>query len=108
MPRLYFAHPGSLEQRTGGTIYDRKVIEALREDGWWVEVLEWPGTFPFPNEDDRLAVAASLADVPDNALVLIDGLALGTLPGWRARSASGCAWPPWCIIPWRWRRACRR
>jgi glycosyltransferase involved in cell wall biosynthesis len=73
--------PGPLDQRTGGTIYDRKVIEALREDGWWVEVLEWPSTFPFPNEDDRLAVAASLAAVPDNAVVLIDGLALGTLPG---------------------------
>jgi glycosyltransferase involved in cell wall biosynthesis len=73
--------PGPLEQRSGGTIYDRKVIEALREDGWWVEVLEWPSSFPFPNEDDRLAVAASLAAVPDNGLVLIDGLALGTLPG---------------------------
>lgn len=81
MPRLYFAIPGSLEQRTGGTLYDRKVIEQLREDGWWVEVLEWPGSFPFPNEDDRLEAAASLAAVPDNALVLIDGLALGVLPG---------------------------
>ncbi len=81
MPRLYFAIPGPLDQRTGGTLYDRKVIEALREDGWWVEVLEWPTTFPFPNEDDRLAVAASLAALPDNALVMIDGLALGTLPG---------------------------
>ena len=81
MPRLHFAVPGPLEQRTGGTIYDRKVIEALREDGWWVEVLEWPATFPFPNEDDRLEAAASLAALPDNALVMIDGLALGTLPG---------------------------
>jgi glycosyltransferase involved in cell wall biosynthesis len=78
---LYFAIPGPLGQRTGGTIYDRKVVEHLREDGWWVEVLEWPGSFPFPNEDDRLEVAASLASLPDNALVLIDGLALGTLPG---------------------------
>ena len=81
MPRLYFALPGPLDQRSGGTIYDRRVIEALREDGWWVEVLEWPATFPFPNEDDRLEAAASLAAVPDNALVMIDGLALGTLPG---------------------------
>lgn len=81
MPRLTFAIPGPLEQRTGGTLYDRKVIEALRDDGWWVDVLSWPASFPFPNEDDRLEVAASLADLPDNALVLIDGLALGTLPG---------------------------
>lgn len=81
MPRLYFAIPGSLEQRTGGTLYDGKVIDLMREEGWWVEHLQWPGSFPFPNEDDRLQVAASLAAVPDNALVLIDGLALGTLPG---------------------------
>ena len=74
MPRLYFALPGPLDQRSGGTIYDRRVIEALREDGWWVEVLEWPSSFPFPNEDDRLEVAASLAAVPDNALVLIEAL----------------------------------
>jgi len=81
LPRLYFAVPGPIDQRTGGTLYDRQVIEALREDGWWVELLAWPPGFPFPNEDDRLEVAASLAALPDNALVLIDGLALGTLPG---------------------------
>ena len=44
LPRLYFALPGPLDQRSGGTIYDRRVFEALREDGWWVEVLEWPST----------------------------------------------------------------
>ena len=81
MPRLYFAVPGPIDQRTGGTLYDRHVIEALRGDGWWVELLSWPASFPFPNEDDRLEVAASLAALPDNALVLIDGLALGVLPG---------------------------
>jgi glycosyltransferase involved in cell wall biosynthesis len=87
LPRLYFAVPGPIEQRTGGTIYDRKLIDALREDGWWVETLAWPGSFPFPNEDERLEVAASLASVPDNGLVLIDGLALGTLPGLARREA---------------------
>ena len=79
--RLAFAVPGPIDQRTGGTLYDRQVIEALREDGWWVDLLTWPSSFPFPNEDDRLEVAASLKALPDNALVLIDGLALGTLPG---------------------------
>jgi glycosyltransferase involved in cell wall biosynthesis len=81
LPRLYFAVPGPIDQRTGGTLYDRHVAEALREDGWFVEILAWPSSFPFPNEDDRLEVAASLAALPDGALVLIDGLALGTLPG---------------------------
>jgi len=81
LPRLAFAVPGGLQVRSGGSIYDRKVAEGLREEGWWVDVLEWPASFPFPNEDDRLAVAASLAALPDNALVMIDGLALGTLAG---------------------------
>jgi glycosyltransferase involved in cell wall biosynthesis len=81
MPRLYFAVPGGVERRTGAAIYDRRVMQALGDDGWWVELLEWPASFPFPNEDDRLAVAHSLASMPDNALVLIDGAALGVLPG---------------------------
>ncbi len=81
MPRLVFAVPGGVDLKTGGATYDRRLAEALREDGWWVDVLDWPGSFPFPNEDDRLEVAASLAALPDGALVLIDGLALGVLPG---------------------------
>jgi glycosyltransferase involved in cell wall biosynthesis len=80
LTRLYFAIPGSLDRRTGGTIYDRKVLAALRESGWRVEILSWPEAFPFPSQGDRAEVASSLAAVPDDALVLIDGLALGTLP----------------------------
>ncbi len=81
MPRLYFAVPGDIEGRTGGTLYDRKVMEALREDGWRVEHLAWPKSFPFPSEACRDEVEDSLAAVPDGALVLIDGLALGVLSG---------------------------
>jgi glycosyltransferase involved in cell wall biosynthesis len=88
LPRLTLALPGSLEARTGGTTYDRRVVEALREDGWWVDVLEWAATFPFPSEDQRLEAAASLAALPDNALVMIDGLALGVLPGLARREMS--------------------
>ena len=81
MPRLFFAVPGDIETRTGGTLYDRHVMEALREDGWRVELLAWPGSFPFPSEACRDEVEDSLAAVPDGALVLIDGLALGVLSG---------------------------
>lgn len=87
MPRVYFAVPGDIQAPTGGTVYDRKVMEALREDGWRVEHLAWPGGFPFPNEVDRDAVEDSLAAVPDDALVLIDGLALGVLSGLARREA---------------------
>jgi glycosyltransferase involved in cell wall biosynthesis len=87
LPRVLFAVPGDIEARTGGSLYDRKVIEALREDGWWVELLTWPASFPFPNEVDRDAVDDSLAAVPDGALVVIDGLALGVLSGLARREA---------------------
>jgi glycosyltransferase involved in cell wall biosynthesis len=84
---VYFAVPGDIEARTGGSIYDRKVMEALREDGWRVELLSWPGSFPFPNEADRDAVEDSLEAVPDGSLVMIDGLALGVLSGLARREA---------------------
>jgi glycosyltransferase involved in cell wall biosynthesis len=87
LPRVYFAIPGDIEAPTGGTVYDRKVMEALREDGWRVEHLAWPGSFPFPNEVDRDAVEDSLAALPDDALVMIDGLALGVLSGLARREA---------------------
>jgi glycosyltransferase involved in cell wall biosynthesis len=75
-----FAVPGSLGLATGGAIYDRKVIEGLRRRGWEVEVLEWPASFPLPDAKARQLAAASLASLPDHALTVIDGLALGALP----------------------------
>jgi glycosyltransferase involved in cell wall biosynthesis len=87
MPRLVFAVPGDIEARTGGTLYDRRIMEALRADGWWVDLLAWPGSFPFPNEAERDAVDDSLEALPDNSLVLIDGLAFGVLSGLARREA---------------------
>ena len=54
--------PGSLETKTGGYIYDRRVVEGLRTRGWSV------------------GVHTSLADIPDHTIVLADGLALGVMP----------------------------
>jgi glycosyltransferase involved in cell wall biosynthesis len=87
LPRVYFAVPGDIEARTGGSVYDRKVIDALREDGWRVELLTWPASFPFPSEACRDEAEDSLAAVPDDSLVMIDGLALGVLSGLARREA---------------------
>jgi glycosyltransferase involved in cell wall biosynthesis len=78
--RLWFAVPGDIDTRTGGTIYDKKVMAELRQLGWTVEHLEWPPSFPFPTTADIDIVTASLAACPDGALVMIDGLASGVLP----------------------------
>jgi glycosyltransferase involved in cell wall biosynthesis len=84
---LWFAIPGDIETRTGGTVYDKRVMAELRAAGWTAEHLAWPSSFPFPSSVDEAAVAASLAACPDNALVLIDGLALGVLPKLAAAEA---------------------
>jgi glycosyltransferase involved in cell wall biosynthesis len=86
-PRVWFAIPGDIETRTGGTVYDKRVMAELRAAGWRVGHLAWPPSFPFPSPADEAAVAASLAACPDGALVLIDGLALGVLPDLAAAEA---------------------
>jgi glycosyltransferase involved in cell wall biosynthesis len=78
--RFWFAVPGDIETRTGGTIYDKTIMGRLRAGGRTVEHLRWPSSFPFPSQGDLAVAAASLAACPDGAVVLIDGLAFGVVP----------------------------
>jgi glycosyltransferase involved in cell wall biosynthesis len=73
---LIFVVPGSLDQRTGGTRYDRRIICELRKTGRTVAVVELPGSFPFCDRVAMQAAQAALAKFPDGATVVIDGLAL--------------------------------
>ena len=77
---LYFAIPGDLNTLTGGFIYDKRVIEALQNGILPVQPLIWRAHFPHPTEHERASVAASLAGLPDDSVVLVDGLAFGALP----------------------------
>lgn len=72
--------PGSIERRTGGTIYDRRVAEGLRAREWSVEVVELAGSFPTPNARDETAAYEALARIAPGSLAVVDGLALGALP----------------------------
>ena len=45
-PPLHFVVPGPLDQRTGGYIYDRRMVEGLRALGSTVRVHELAGRFP--------------------------------------------------------------
>jgi glycosyltransferase involved in cell wall biosynthesis len=74
---LAFALPGSLDTVTGGTIYDRHLVSALRALGHPVTVIELPATYPFPSEADRAATRAALAAVSPGTPLILDGLALG-------------------------------
>jgi glycosyltransferase involved in cell wall biosynthesis len=85
--KLWFAIPGDIDTRTGGTIYDKQMMAELLRMGWEVEHLAWPTSFPFPSAADIQIAAESLAVCPDGALVLIDGLAFGVLPDVAAAAA---------------------
>jgi len=79
LPDLRFAIPGDIETRTGGYIYDRRLMQELRQVGWSIEHLRWAASFPFPTLTDIAAAGQSLAACADDSLILIDGLAFGAL-----------------------------
>ncbi len=72
--------PGDPLTATGGYLYDRRIAAALRDLGWQVDVISLDGSFPFPTTDALARTRAQLAALPDGALTLLDGLALGAMP----------------------------
>jgi glycosyltransferase involved in cell wall biosynthesis len=78
--RLAFLVPGDLATPTGGYRYDRRIIDELRRLGWHVDVLDIGAGFPFPSPEQRTRALKALSEVPDDRPVVVDGLALGTLP----------------------------
>lgn len=88
MPPVVFLVPGSLATRTGGYIYDRRMIDGLRQRGWPVEVHELDDSFPRPTGAALAHAACVLAAVRDGACVLVDGLAFGAMPANIEREAA--------------------
>ena len=71
---VHFVVPAGIEDPTrpsGGNVYDRRVREGLAAAGWDVQMHEVAGC-----EE----LAASLASIPDDALVLVDGLVASPAP----------------------------
>lgn len=72
--------PGDPAQRTGGYIYDARIVQQLRGIGWEVEVIGLQGRFPDADARAAGSMADALSSLRDGARVVIDGLALGGLP----------------------------
>ena len=79
--RLHLVVPGPLDQQTGGYIYDARMAAGLRRRGWRVDVHSLDGTFPDADAAARACLDGVLAGIDDGSRVLVDGLALGGLPG---------------------------
>lgn len=77
--RLAFAVPGDLTTLTGGYIYDRRLMQDLRSQGWQVDHIALPAGFPAPSADQMSEALRRLHDVPQDIPVIIDGLAFGAL-----------------------------
>lgn len=80
MKRVAFAVPGDLNSPTGGYAYDRRMIQELARLGWQVDVVALGEGFPFPSDEQKRTAAARLQRIPPGSPIIIDGLALGTLP----------------------------
>jgi len=85
---LAFVVPGPLDQLTGGYLFDRRLVDALRADGRHVDVIELDGRFPDADARACAAAARTLERLPDGAAVVVDGLALPAFDACIARHAT--------------------
>jgi glycosyltransferase involved in cell wall biosynthesis len=76
----YFAIPGDLKSTTGGYAYDRRVMETLPAFGVNVTHLPLSASFPNPTPADIKEADRAISALPQNAVLLLDGLAFGAFP----------------------------
>jgi glycosyltransferase involved in cell wall biosynthesis len=87
-----FVIPGDWHTPTGGYRYDRRIVLALREAGWRVELCTLGDGFPWPDAATRTDAERRLAALADGTLVVADGLAFGALPDPAQRHAARLRW----------------
>ena len=73
------AFPGDLSIRTGGYIYDRRVLDELRNQDVAIETLPLGDGFPLPTAQVMHVAEARLMSLPSGTSVIIDGLAYGAM-----------------------------
>lgn len=74
-----FAIPGNIGRKTGGFIYERRLLMALRAAGRDVRHLALPAGFPDPTPDDTAAARMALTALPATTPAIIDGLVYGSI-----------------------------
>ena len=83
MRTVYVVVPEGIDdpaRPSGGNVYDRRVCDGLVAAGWLVHEHTVPGEWPRVDTAARWALGAVLAGLPDDAVVLVDGLIASTVP----------------------------
>lgn len=74
-----FAIPGALETRTGGYIYDRRVLEGLTASGLPVRHVPLLVSWPDPTPEAEADLVQQLGALPSDMPLIMDGLVLGAM-----------------------------
>jgi glycosyl transferase family 1 len=74
-------------QPSGGNAYDRHLCSGLTSIGWSVREHAVPGAWPRPDAAALAALESAVGALPDDAVVLIDGLVASTAPEVLTRQA---------------------
>jgi glycosyltransferase involved in cell wall biosynthesis len=80
---VHFVLPGGVDDPTrpsGGNAYDRRVSLDLPGFGWQVHQHAVDGSWPRPDAFARTELARVLSELPDGAVVLLDGLVACGVP----------------------------
>lgn len=89
MRRAVFAIPGDLATLTGGYLYERRLLEGLREVGTDVRHLALGASFPDPSPGDHAEAVDALAAVDAKTPLILDGFIFGSMePAALARMGS--------------------
>lgn len=87
MRSVVFVAPGQARTLTGGHLYNRHIIDGLRDLGWSAELLALDASFPRPTPEALRQADEALARVPAGAVLVVDSLALGAMPDLMEREA---------------------
>jgi glycosyltransferase involved in cell wall biosynthesis len=78
--RAALVAPGPVGQRTGGYIYNQRIVEGLVSRGWGLDVVVLDPSFPHPTAEALGDAANKLTHLPAGTVTIVDSLALGAMP----------------------------
>lgn len=69
-----FLHPGGVQHRTGGTLYNQRLCRALADRGTIITTLGLDGTWPLPQDTEIEAIDRALHTIAPGTPLWVDGL----------------------------------